>query len=410
MPRCCSIAGCKSNYRSEGKAVSTFSLPKDEKLKKKWLRKIPTDFSKVSKPVICIKHFREECIIRTEQFIVDGEIKTFTRSYPKLKPDAVPSIFPNLPAYLTTAGPSCRRLCDVESDNLKKAVAESLEDYRQYEEQNALNNLRDAFNYFTSSSHINKQQWSCIECEQKMVLCFIDVSGEIPNILASVTIKADLTVLFSVKSFKIPQDKVPKEYVSVKSKNVFDSVIKYIESLVFKEDTLNKIFVVENVVNMLEHSFSGESCSQLQFVIEQLQYLTANDNTRRYGGNTLLLAASLYVHSPSAYAAVHKSGYLYLPHPCNVRKLIGKFDLNNFDVDGSVQYLKIKKRFLKDHELVVNVLLDEIYIEPRLTFKGDTIYGASKTDSNHVAKTAQVFMISSVFSKFKDVVSYLLIT
>ena len=130
-----------------------------------------TDFSKVSKPVICIKHFREECIIRTEQFIVDGEIKTFTRSYPKPKPDAVPSIFPNLPAYLTTAGPTCRRLCDVESDNFKKAVAESLEDYRQYEEQNALNNLRDAFNYLqvpvTSISNSGlvlsvNRRWCCV--------------------------------------------------------------------------------------------------------------------------------------------------------------------------------------------------------------------------------------------------------
>lgn len=60
---------------------------------------------------------------------------------------------------------------------------------------------------------------------------------------------------------------------------------------------------------------------------------------------------------------------------------------------------------MKNHELVVNVLLDEIYIEPCLTFKGGTIYGASKNDSNDLAQTVQVFMISSDFSKFKDVLS-----
>ena len=95
MPRCCNVAGCKNNYRSQHENVSTFSLPKDEKLRNIWPRKIPTDFSKVSKPIICIKHFPDSSVIRTEQ--VDGEIKTFARSYPKLKPDAVSSIFSNLP-------------------------------------------------------------------------------------------------------------------------------------------------------------------------------------------------------------------------------------------------------------------------------------------------------------------------
>lgn len=405
MPRCCSVAGCKSNYRSQKETVSTFSLPSDEVLKKKWLRKIPTDFSKLKKPIICIKHFSEDCIIKTEQFIVDGEIKTFQRSVPKLKPNAVPSIFPNLPQYLTKAGPSCRRLCDAESENFEKAVIKSLEDYRQYEEQNSIHNLEDIYKYFVSAMHINKKQWCCIKSEEKLVLCFIDISDESPNILGSITVNSDLSVLLSLSKYKIPQHKVPKDCVSVKSKHVLDSLIMYVESKVSKEATLNKDLAIQHIVNMLEEVFSDDRCSQLQLIMEQIQFLTKNDNSRRYCGNTLLFAASLYVHSPAAYAAVHSSGYMYLPHPCNVRKLIARFDLNSLNVDGSIEYLKIKKKFLKDHELVVNVLLDEIYIEPRLIFKGDTIYGASETDSNEIAKTAQVFMLSSVFSKFKDVVT-----
>lgn len=53
----------------------------------------------------------------------------------------------------------------------------------------------------------------------------------------------------------------------------------------------------------------------------------------------------------------------------------------------------------------VNVHLDEIYVYPELHCKGDNIVGCSKTDLTQVASTVQVFMISSIFSKYKDVVS-----
>ncbi|GIY82385.1 THAP-type domain-containing protein [Caerostris extrusa] len=77
-----------------------------------WLKKIKRkDYSPSSKnAVVCIKHFSEKFVI-TEDHAVrdDGSVLTVKRIYPKLTPDAYPSIFPNQPAYLSSDPVSKRK-------------------------------------------------------------------------------------------------------------------------------------------------------------------------------------------------------------------------------------------------------------------------------------------------------------
>lgn len=60
---------------------------------------------------------------------------------------------------------------------------------------------------------------------------------------------------------------------------------------------------------------------------------------------------------------------------------------------------------MREHELPVSLLMDEIYIKSELTFKGLEIYGGCSFDAQKCAKTAQVFMVSSLFSKYVNVVA-----
>jgi hypothetical protein len=73
--------------------VTTFTLPKYEPLRTQWLRKIPTDFSKLKRPYVCIKHFEESSIIRTDTMTFHGETKIYPRIIPKLIENAVPVFF-----------------------------------------------------------------------------------------------------------------------------------------------------------------------------------------------------------------------------------------------------------------------------------------------------------------------------
>ena len=123
----------------------------------------------------------------------------------------------------------------------------------------------------------------------------------------------------------------------------------------------------------------------------------ASKQSRRYGNQTVILASCLFTYSPSAYNALLKSNLLLLPHPRNLRKLVSHFDLSISSLSVSIVYLKNRVKYLQQQELIINLILDEIYIHPQLSFKGGQIHGNNLNDQTQIAKTVQVFMVASVF-------------
>lgn len=104
MVRKCCVPLCRSNYNKDDK-ISTFKFPDDERQRNLWIRKInrenfiPTKYS-----AICIIHFEEKFISRTiDHKTEEGEILSVSRKFPQLRSEAFPSIFPNLPSYLSTS-------------------------------------------------------------------------------------------------------------------------------------------------------------------------------------------------------------------------------------------------------------------------------------------------------------------
>ena len=70
--KCC-IPGCKSNYKSMKTnvpftAITVFSFPKNDVLRKEWIRRIPRDLTITKTTVICVKHFEEDDIIRYKSY------------------------------------------------------------------------------------------------------------------------------------------------------------------------------------------------------------------------------------------------------------------------------------------------------------------------------------------------------
>ena len=74
-------------------------------------------------------------------------------------------------------------------------------------------------------------------------------------------------------------------------------------------------------------------------------------------------------------------------------------DLNK---DGHVAYLKDKANLLQQHERHVILLLDEIHVNPKTTYKGGCLVGMA-SNSPDEATTVQAFMICSLLSSNKDV-------
>ena len=66
-------------------------------------------------------------------------------------------------------------------------------------------------------------------------------------------------------------------------------------------------------------------------------------------------------------------------------------------------YIKQKFKVLTDFDKTVSLLLDEIHLKPYFDFKGGNNVGQAH-NSSEPAKSAFVFMITSLFSSYKDVV------
>lgn len=95
------VPGCKSGYKG-CKGKHFFKPPADKSVFLKWVKAIPRKDKELSyKFYVCESHFSDELIHKTDVFVVQGKQVEIPRERWKLKTDAIPHIFPNLPQYLT---------------------------------------------------------------------------------------------------------------------------------------------------------------------------------------------------------------------------------------------------------------------------------------------------------------------
>jgi len=66
-------------------------------------------------------------------------------------------------------------------------------------------------------------------------------------------------------------------------------------------------------------------------------------------------------------------------------------------------YLTEKAKLLGEHERHVTMLLDEIYVSPKISYKAGTVEGFATNCDMSQATTVQAFMICSILSSKKDI-------
>lgn len=97
MGRKCAVPHCYSGYRKCKEKASLYKVPDDDFFLNKWQEAIAREDRPITpKDYICDKHFKEDDIQRTR--VIKNVVEVYLR--PKLKPDAIPSVFPDLPEFI----------------------------------------------------------------------------------------------------------------------------------------------------------------------------------------------------------------------------------------------------------------------------------------------------------------------
>ena len=179
----------------------------------------------------------------------------------------------------------------------------------------------------------------------------------------------------------------------------FDSLISHLtayknqSSMTLEQNLMCAIMCIENCNNELQ--------LKLNFFKEQL--LLLNQKRLRYSPDMISWCAKLYFTFPGAYNLLRESKVLTVPHQSYLKKLTS-FCNSIYTDNVHTEYLKEKAALLEEHERTVNLLLDEIYVKPMVSYKAGRIIGTSE-NSNSEATTILAFMISSVLSKNKDIIA-----
>ncbi|KAG0428705.1 hypothetical protein HPB47_024323 [Ixodes persulcatus] len=125
--RTCFVPLCKGGYKSAAEKVSLFRAPVDPLRRQEWARNIKREDKVLDETcVVCSRHFDERYIEKTFMHVINGELVELDRERPVLTDDAVPTIFPNAPSYLTRPVPKKRKernLADRGTPPLKRRAA-----------------------------------------------------------------------------------------------------------------------------------------------------------------------------------------------------------------------------------------------------------------------------------------------
>ncbi|KAH7960656.1 hypothetical protein HPB49_022066 [Dermacentor silvarum] len=170
-------------------------------IKLAWIRAVPRETLTVTEHSrVCELHFMDEDIIRdaTHTDQATGRVMTVPLSHVRLRPDAVPSKFPNHSSYLSrkTArreNPDSKR-AGIENAALQKAIAESNEAFIRAREDDKVNSVSELANHLRSQG---MKFWDVIERNERLLLIHI-VDDEAPWFKYSVCVKGDLSVTLHV--------------------------------------------------------------------------------------------------------------------------------------------------------------------------------------------------------------------
>ena len=229
----------------------------------------------------------------------------------------------------------------------------------------------------------------------------MDYTEQQPAIRYSVVLNEKLNVFVTVdgipvKTNELSRFQVPGDTI-LKNCDQLYSILKNLE----EHHASSKIeqSTIDYVLKLLDHL---DSSSKLEFLKEQLSLLYVKPNARRYSPNTLANAAIWHNTSSALYKQISSDEVITLPVDRHIRRLTHAITPDLELAESSVQYLTARKKKLAPKDLIVVVLLDEVFCQMTAQYSHGKFYGL---ENGVPTKTILCTMLKSVAGKYRDIIS-----
>lgn len=423
MPYHCCVTGCRGNYDAtkehpDVEKVCVFSFPRDEARKAEWMRRIPRDNLEVNEnTVVCEKHFASQFIVRYDVLPrVDAPAELIRRQRPKLTADAFPSYFPNTPAYLTTEPPTKRRDPDSRREEQQARDEAQFEDWMERDIIRNYNELRNDLERYVA----NHVPWKLIIGEDCVCFYIVD-TDDTPRLRVSIRVRNDLLVEVHRQGCVLGK-RTLSWILGTENKlehwSQLDTLLSHFSSEHSDSDVSISSYIetvdclLQEVCKRVRESddYDSSTLERLVLLKEQLALVFAAQ--RRYSPDTVAFAFHLMCISSTVYEMLREK-MLILPSISYLRRLSAVFAADKScsdEVSAYSVYLKSKADLLQMHERQVILMLDEIHVNRRSSYKGGRIVGMASNAVGSEASTVQAFMMCSLLSSNKDVAAMVPVT
>lgn len=366
---------------------------------------------------LCEKHFAPSDFVTKSSYtdVETGRVVEVPLRIVKLKQDAIPSLFPNCPVYLSRTKTSARETPEEKRKRLEAAsLNEALQLSIDEEELQSKKNKVTSFSGFLDA--LPSLQTSGLYAMETLKVFFLNLTDQhAPAVRSSVTVTSDLCVdvyIGETRVVNLAGVSVPAQLQDLRE---LRDVLQYVEQL-YTDHSADGVQRTQQLLglvsSLLEELICGDQPQQLHgWHMEVVKILKSQvdlvlSNAVQYPPDVLVFSSLIFTISPHAYRFLRNSQKVKLPHPETVRRLCSSYQVSpaaEQQVSGFLSYAKRLVKTMKEHERFVTLMMDEIHLQPYFDFKAGSVTGAA-INSASPAKTAHVFMTQSLLSSRKDVV------
>ncbi len=391
--RRCIAPLCSSDDREN---ITFHRFPHDEERLTKWISQFPSmqwKFCKTGR--LCSKHFLPSCYKtnstdsneRRTQLDIPLK-KTF------LKNDAIPTLWPNVPAnLLKNVDTVTPRPTNLSSASSRRESVESIA--KQMDKIEDIQSLNEADIILPER---------CFKHSTKTFIAFtkIDVT-EKPKVLYCLKIFNSLQFEVWLRDKKV----LLKDIISDMNEepHVLDSFDTLKNTIQVLDDYPEEIISHEQHLEVVAEKllFLFPQNPKVYFLCEQLLLLTKNPHQRRYSPKLLAMACMWESTSSVLYRLIVAEDLLTLPGEKYVNRLSSAikidFDLN----DSAIAYMKARMATLSPRDLHVCLILDEVFNAESIQYTYGTFFGFENAETP--TKRLLCVMLKSIAGPYRDVIA-----